>query len=234
MPFYPYMRISNICRIVLLSAWAVGLSAQEKQPAAPAKVAEDNAMAQQMRAISQMEASIEAQRQTVRKQVPPRTAGQSFFLSSPPKPGPPLFTGAESAAIAPACDPLPASQVDTLVSDAAKREELDPNLLRGVMAQESAFRPCALSPKGAMGLMQLMPATATQFGVHDPFDPAQSVDAGARFLKQLLQNYGGDVPMALGAYNAGPARVNEVNGIPPIPETIDYVRRIMMLLPALQ
>jgi soluble lytic murein transglycosylase-like protein len=82
--------------------------------------------------------------------------------------------------------------------------------------------------------MQLMPGTASDLGVHDPFDPGQSVNAGAHFLKQLLQSYGGDVPLALGAYNAGPAKVNEANGIPPIPETLEYVRRVMMLLPALQ
>ncbi|HEV3331751.1 MAG TPA: lytic transglycosylase domain-containing protein [Bryobacteraceae bacterium] len=231
MPFF--MRIGSFCGILLLTG-SVAVAADEKPAAATGKVPEDNALAQQMRAIAQMEASLETQRETVRKQVPPRAAGQSFFLSAPPKPGPPLAADALSAATAPACDPLPTTEVDSLVGEAAKREDLDPALLRGVMEQESAFRPCALSPKGAMGLMQLMPATATQFGVHDPFDAGQSVDAGARFLKQLLQNYGGDVPKALGAYNAGPAKVNEVNGIPPIPETVEYIRRVMMLLPALQ
>jgi soluble lytic murein transglycosylase-like protein len=236
MPIYPNMRIASICCLLLLAGWATCFGAEEQPPpAATAKVPDDNGIAQQRRSISQMEASLETQRQSVRKQVPPRAAGEPFFISGPPKAGAlPLTSGADTAATAAACDPLPVSQVDSLVGEAAKREELDPALLRGVMEQESAFRPCAVSPKGAMGLMQLMPATAAQFGVRDPFDPGQSVDAGARFLKQLLQSYGGDIPLALGAYNAGPGKVNEANGVPPIPETLEYVRRVMMLLPALQ
>ncbi len=228
------MRITDFVRILIMAGCAACLGAEEGKPAATGKVPEDNGIAQQRRSITQMEASLETQRQAVRKQVPPRAAGEPFFVSGPPAPGALPLTSAVSAVAPAACDPLPAGQVDSLVGEAAKREELDPALLRGVMEQESAFRPCAVSPKGAMGLMQLMPATAAQFGVRDPFDPGQSVDAGARFLKQLLQNYGGDIPMALGAYNAGPAKVNEINGIPPIPETLDYVKRVMMLLPALQ
>jgi soluble lytic murein transglycosylase-like protein len=120
-----------------------------------------------------------------------------------------------------ACPPL---------ADAANREHLQPELLRGVVQQESGFRPCAVSPKGAMGLMQLMPGTAAQLGVKNPFDPKENVDAGARFLKQLLDIYN-DLPMALGAYNAGPGRVNEAGGVPAIPETLNYIQRIMSLLP---
>jgi soluble lytic murein transglycosylase-like protein len=229
----PYPRIADFWRILLLAGWAACLGAEDKPPVPPAK-APENGIAQQRRSIAQMEASLETQRQTVRKQVPPRAATEPFFLSPPPTPGPlPAISTPGTAGIAD-CDPLPASQVDSLVGEVAKREEVDPALLRSVMEQESAFRPCAVSSKGAMGLMQLMPATAAELGVGNPFDPGQSVDGGARFLKQLLQSYGGDVPLALGAYNAGPGKVNEANGIPPIPETLDYVRRIMMLLPALQ
>lgn len=230
------MRIADFCCILLLTGWTTWLGAQERQPAAIGKVPGD-AVAQQRRAISQMEVSIETQRQAVSKQVPPRAANEPFFLSSPPAPGSlprNSFASAVNTAGAANCDPLPAGQVDSLIGEAAKRAELDPALLRSVMEQESAFHPCAVSPKGAMGLMQLMPATATQLGVVDPFDPGQSVDGGARFLKQLLETYGGDIPMALGAYNAGPSRVNEANGIPPIPETLEYIRRVMTLLPALQ
>ena len=230
MPISPYRIVSYGC-MLLAVGW---LSAQDKPPAAPVNKPETTGIAAQRQSIAQMEASIELQRQAVQKQVPPGPAGQPFFLSAPPKHTLVPTGGTVSAASVPPCDPLPAEQIDSLVGDAAQREELDPALLRGVMEQESGFRPCALSSKGAMGLMQLMPATATDLGVRDPFDPAQSVDGGARFLKQLLQSFGGNIPLALGAYNAGPARVNEVNGIPPIPETIDYVRRIMTLLPALQ
>jgi hypothetical protein len=235
MPIYSKKRIADFCCLLVLASALLG--AEEKPSAASGKVPEDTAMAQQRRSISQMQASIEMQRQTVLKQVPPRTANEPFFVSGPPASGGPLYTGFAGTATGTAtaaCDPLPVSQIDSLVGEAAKREEIDPALIRGVMEQESAFRPCAVSPKGAMGLMQLMPATATQLGVRDPFDPGQSVDAGARFLKQLLQSYGGDIPMALGAYNAGPGKVNEANGIPPIPETLEYIRRVMMLLPALQ
>jgi soluble lytic murein transglycosylase-like protein len=85
-----------------------------------------------------------------------------------------------------------------------------------------------------MGLMQLMPATASQFGVPNPFDPAGNVEAGATFLKQLLERYGGDLTLALGAYNAGPAKVDAAAGVPKIPETQEYIRRILSTLPAKQ
>jgi len=84
-----------------------------------------------------------------------------------------------------------------------------------------------VSKKGALGLMQLMPATVVGLNVEDPFDPKENVDAGARFLKQLLQRYGGDVALALGAYNAGPARVDAAGDVPAIPETMDYVNDIL-------
>jgi len=132
------------------------------------------------------------------------------------------------------CDPLPDAQVESLVTTAANRESLDRDLLRGVIRQESAFKPCAVSSKGAQGLMQLMPATAWQFGVADPFDPAQNVDGGAKLLKQLLNRYNGDLGKALGAYNAGPSRVDAVDGIPQIPETQDYVKQILNFIPAIQ
>jgi len=85
-----------------------------------------------------------------------------------------------------------------------------------------------------MGLMQLMPDTASQFGVPNPFDPAGNVEAGASFLKQLLLHYGGDLTLALGAYNAGPAKVDAAAGVPKIPETQEYIRRILSTLPAKQ
>jgi soluble lytic murein transglycosylase-like protein len=120
--------------------------------------------------------------------------------------------------------------VDRLVENAADREGLDQAVVRGVMRQESAFRPCAVSPKGAMGLMQLMPATASQLGVLNPFDSAANVDAGAKLLKDLLVRYGGDLSLTLGAYIAGPAEVDAAAGVPAIPETQDYVKRILSWL----
>jgi soluble lytic murein transglycosylase-like protein len=100
-----------------------------------------------------------------------------------------------------------------------------------VAQQESGFRSCAVSQKGAMGLMQLMPATAQQLGVHDPFDPAESLSSGAHLLKELLARFNGDTALALGAYNAGPERVAESGGVPQIPETIRYVEQILSKLP---
>jgi soluble lytic murein transglycosylase-like protein len=129
-----------------------------------------------------------------------------------------------------ACDALPAGQARSLVQAAATRAGLQAGLLHAVVEQESAFVPCAVSRKGAQGLMQLMPETASGLGVSDPFDPTQNIDAGARYLKQLLVRYGGQLTLALSAYNAGPARVDRAGGIPEIPETMDYVERVLTKL----
>lgn len=129
------------------------------------------------------------------------------------------------------CDALGRDEVNKLVQAAAKKHGLDSDLLRSVMKQESAFRPCALSVAGAMGLMQIMPETAETLGLKDPFDPAENVDGGARFLKMMLDRFGGDLPMALGAYNAGPEAVTRAGGVPPIAETLQYVSNILGDLP---
>lgn len=129
-----------------------------------------------------------------------------------------------------ACPALDDEAIDKLVKSAGERNSVQPELLAAVMQQESGFHPCAVSTAGAMGLMQLMPETVRTFGVDDPFAPEQNVEAGARYLKQLLDRYHGDRRLALGAYNAGPGRVDEANGVPDIPETQDYVERILSAL----
>ena len=119
--------------------------------------------------------------------------------------------------------------VDAAIVMAAARHNVDPNLVRAVVKVESNFNSNAVSRKGAMGLMQLMPSTARQLNVKNPFDPEQNVDAGVRHLKQLLENYGGDVNLTLAAYNAGSGAVARSAGIPRFAETQNYVRRITNL-----
>jgi len=121
----------------------------------------------------------------------------------------------------------PAKDVETLLRESARRHGLDPALLRAVVSVESNFRPEAVSPKGARGLMQLMPATAASLGVRDAFDPADNVDGGSRHLASLLASYRGDLTKALAAYNAGAGAVARHGGVPPYRETRDYVDRVL-------
>lgn len=114
-----------------------------------------------------------------------------------------------------------------LINQAATKYGLDPYLFSALVQQESSGNPNAVSPAGAQGLTQLMPATAAQYGVTNPFDPSQSLDGGAHLLSDLLSRYNGDTSLALAAYNAGPGNVNKYNGIPPFPETQNYVTKIL-------
>jgi hypothetical protein len=119
--------------------------------------------------------------------------------------------------------------IDAAIAQAAARHNVDPNLVRAVVKVESNFNPNAVSRKGAMGLMQLMPSTARSLNVKNPFDPEQNIDAGVRHLKKLLDNYGGDVKLTLAAYNAGAGAVARSSGVPHYAETQNYVRRITNL-----
>jgi len=119
--------------------------------------------------------------------------------------------------------------IDGAIEQAAARHNVDPNLVRAVVKVESNFNPNAVSRKGAMGLMQLMPSTARQLKVKNPFDPEQNVDAGVRHLKQLLESYDGDIKLTLAAYNAGAGAVARSSGVPRYTETQNYVRRITNL-----
>jgi soluble lytic murein transglycosylase-like protein len=115
----------------------------------------------------------------------------------------------------------------SLIEQAAQRHHLDGALLAAVVHVESGGNPQAVSPAGAQGLTQLIPATAQRFGVHDPFDPAQSLDGAAKYLRGLLGQFSGDVSKALAAYNAGEGNVKKYGGIPPFPETQAYVPAVL-------
>ena len=118
-------------------------------------------------------------------------------------------------------------QIDSYVTDAAKRNGIDPLLIYSVMHQESSFKSRAISPKGARGLMQLMPGTAVRFGVTNIFDPQQNIEGGSRYMKFLLDRFDGDLSLALAGYNAGEGAVEKYGfRIPPYAETQEYVRRI--------
>jgi soluble lytic murein transglycosylase len=116
---------------------------------------------------------------------------------------------------------------DDLIKRVAQVEGLDAALLRAVVEAESNYDPDAISKKGAMGLMQLMPETARWMGVSDPFRPAENLEAGARYLRRLLDKYQGRLPLALAAYNAGENAVDRYRGIPPFPETQGYVKKVL-------
>ncbi|MDE3136463.1 MAG: lytic transglycosylase domain-containing protein [Acidobacteriota bacterium] len=128
--------------------------------------------------------------------------------------------------IFPAAQSAPASgPYGAIVAKAASQNGLDRNLLSSVIRAESDFHPRAVSPKGALGLMQLMPSTARSLAVRNPFDPAENVEGGARYLKGLLGKFG-DLNLALAAYNAGPGNVSLYGGIPPFTETHAYIARV--------
>jgi soluble lytic murein transglycosylase-like protein len=122
---------------------------------------------------------------------------------------------------------VPETALSKLILEACQREHVDTRIVRAIVQRESGGKPCAVSPKGAQGLMQLMPATQIDLGVRDPFDAETNLNAGVRYFKQMLDRYGGNVALALAAYNAGPQRVTPGGKIPDIPETQSYVTSIL-------
>jgi len=214
----------------------VGAAGEPAAPTTDSRLAMERSVAKQREAAEAvtgtaavMEASIERQRETCERQARNARTSEAGLTPSAagdmPEPLPEELSPAR-------CEPLAEAQAGPLVEEAARREGLEAELLRALIETESRYLPCAVSRKGALGMMQLMPETAALLGVQDPFDPRQNVDAGARFLKQLLVRFDGDLTLALGAYNAGPSRVEEAGGVPSIPETVNYVHQILDRLEA--
>ena len=188
---------------------------------------------QTMRAV--MEESIQRQRESVRKQVEAAQAGHPGWFTTRGLTDLDVPSARQTAPLFSApilCRPLSEDALAPTIQAAASREGQSAELLRAIIRKESAFYPCATSSKGAMGLMQLMPATASSLGVNNPFDAAQNIDGGTKYIRELLARYGGNLKLALAAYNAGPAKVDRFGGVPPIPETRNYVQEILKSIQA--
>jgi len=139
----------------------------------------------------------------------------------------PVPAEAQTSIFSPAQPAKSASALHDVVDNASATFHLDPDLVNSVIHAESGFNVRAVSPKGALGLMQLMPGTANQLGVDNAFDPTANVTGGSRYLRELLERYNFDLVKALAAYNAGPQRVEQYRGVPPFRETRAYVNRVV-------
>jgi soluble lytic murein transglycosylase-like protein len=169
------------------------------------------------------QSAIEKQRASVRRQVNAASGAAGFFLipwNDPPAASPAVQAQGD-------CDPMPGDSIEKLILKAAQKEGVNPKLVQAMVKRESGGKPCAVSAKGAQGLMQLMPATQADLGVSDPFNAEANVNGGVKYLKQMLDRYEGNSALALAAYNAGPQRVTPGGKIPDIPETQAYVMAIL-------
>ena len=192
-------------------------------------LAKADSSAIQQESARRVEAARDKQLRSAGRQVSIRPG--EFFVSpwmNSPTPMQAATVGAGSSTQAfVGCDPVPEAELQTLIDTAAKRENVSPKLLKAMIRQESGGRACAVSDKGAQGLMQLMPATQRDLNVSAPFDPAESIRGGAAYIAELLRKYKGDTRRALAAYNAGPQRVDPEGPLPDIPETRSYVDVIL-------
>ena len=148
--------------------------------------------------------------------------GQSVYVNANPANAQPDLIQANQLLASP-------TKIDSIIDRVSSHYQVDPKLVHAMIRVESNYDPSAVSSKGAMGLMQLIPSTAERFGVRNPFDPKQNIQGGVSYLKYLLNLFGGNLPLSLAAYNAGEERVIRSGGIPAIPETEHYVRAITHL-----
>jgi soluble lytic murein transglycosylase-like protein len=182
------------------------------------------AAAQDPESIARQRAAIERQRAAVQRQVPAnKRPTAAFFTVAWTEP-------LSQAPVEAPCEPVPKDQIDSIVKEMAQREGLTPDLLRAVIEKESSYLPCAVSSAGAEGLMQLMPETAADLGVEDPFNPRQNVDGGAKYLREMIDRYGGNLLLGLAAYNAGPTRADKTDSLPLPAETTNYIWDILQKL----
>jgi soluble lytic murein transglycosylase-like protein len=193
------------------------VAGQNPSPAKPAT--EPDAITEQQRSIAIQQRSIERQRAAAG---PLSSTVPRSRIFSPPDQADSAF-----AAFPPDCPPVSPMVLQGAIQSAAAANNVSPALISAVISQESGGYPCAVSEKGAMGLMQLMPATAVQMGLNEPFDVSRNVAAGTRLLAELMERYKGDLNRVLGAYNAGPAAVDRSAGTPPFPETVNYIHSIL-------
>ncbi|MCC7496705.1 MAG: lytic transglycosylase domain-containing protein [Bryobacterales bacterium] len=232
------MRVPWCVLIALATAGLLGSA----DTATPAIEAQQKAIAAQKASADRMMEAVETQKKSVRSQaekvrkLPVSTAApadnKAPAVEPPELPAGEFFTVPWPAPLLSPiayldCPELPPAELSRYIRQAAAREGLSPDLLRAVINRESADYPCAVSRKGAMGLMQLMPATAYDLNVGNPFNAQENIDAGSRLLRNLLNRYGNDLSLALGAYNAGPATIDRWGGVPGYPETQNYVSDIL-------
>jgi len=149
-------------------------------------------------------------------------SGETLFVSRPQKK--PGLEGTRP--MSPNGRVMTPASLDEVINDVSRRYAMDPGLIASVISVESGFNTAAVSPKGARGLMQLMPATAKQYGVNNPHDTRENIEGGVAYLSDLTQKYRGDLRLALAAYNAGPEAVSKASGIPNYRETRDYIQKI--------
>ena len=200
--------------VILVLALGVPLLSADLSPQLASIDAQRRSIEQQMQSTQTQVASAQRQYLSVKRQaelVPAWKTPPPALVSALP-----LYD----------CQPISAHEAEPIIQSAADHEALPPELLRAVIKQESGFKPCAVSSMGAQGLMQLMPDTALDLRVNNPFDPKENIRGGASYLKQLVNRYGGDLRMALSAYNAGMGRVDRTAGVPDILETQNYVSSI--------